>query len=202
MKKRYILLALAGALCLALLLRVDQRILEGTRGPSIQSGGLLDRSMLPEVSIEEDDVPLTDLPIEATPEEREAARRAEYVAEVLSLVNEAREEAGLEALTLDDTLCTAAQTRAEECVGTFSHTRPDGRAYRTVLEDLEVTSTYSGENLATGHTTPKMVVDRWMQSEGHRANILNEHYTKIGIGLEKNTGNRYKGYAWAQLFTD
>ena len=123
-----------------------------------------------------------------------------YVDEVLKLVNEARAEAGVPALELDASLRKAAQVRAAECVETFSHTRPNGTSYKTAITEAGVESKYTGENVATGHTSPKQVVDRLMKSEGHRANILNADFTKIGIGLEKNAGNRYGGYAWSQLF--
>lgn len=121
--------------------------------------------------------------------------------EVLDLVNAARTDAGLDALELDPTLCGAAQVRAAECVGSFSHTRPNGTRYNTAITEAGLTATYTGENVATGYTTAKQVVDAWMKSEGHKANILNEHYTTLGVGLEANTGNRYRGFAWAQLFT-
>ena len=120
--------------------------------------------------------------------------------EVLELVNKARADAGLAALELDPALCGAAQVRAKECVGTFSHTRPDGTKYKTAISEAGVDSNYTGENVATGHTSARQVVDAWLRSEGHRANILNEKFTKLGVGFSPNTGNRYRGYAWSQLF--
>lgn len=170
------------------------------------------------VLIPEDDVPMADLPettLSETAEDAEASTNAEdavdmyegldetqikYVNEVLKLVNEARAEAGVPALELDVSLRKAAQIRAKECVGTFSHTRPNGTSYKTAISEVGVETKYTGENVATGHTSAKQVVDRWLKSEGHRANILNANFTKIGIGLEKNVGNRYGGYSWSQLF--
>ena len=120
----------------------------------------------------------------------------------MALVNAARAEAGAGPLTLNPDLRKAAQVRAAECVTTFSHTRPTGTSYKTAIAEAGVIPPvgYLGENVATGHTTPQMVVERWLQSEGHKKNILNPNYTQIGIGLEKNSGNGYKGYSWAQLF--
>ena len=108
----------------------------------------------------------------------------------------------LEELELDPALCAAAQVRAEECVGSFSHTRPDGSSYRTALSEQGVEKSYVGENVATGYPDARRVGEGWMKSEGHRANILNASCCRIGIGLEENAGNRYRGYAWCQLFTD
>lgn len=151
-------------------------------------------------------VPLSGLP-EAGGEDadwREGLEETEItqVEEVLRLVNEERVQAGLEELELDPALCAAAQVRAEECVGSFSHTRPDGSSYRTALSQQGVEKSYVGENVATGYPDARRVVEGWMKSEGHRANILNASCCRIGIGLEENAGNRYRGYAWCQLFTD
>lgn len=151
-------------------------------------------------------VPLSEFPEsgEETADWREGLEETEItqVEEVLRLVNEERVQAGLEELELDPALCAAAQVRAGECVSSFSHTRPDGSSYKTALSDQGVEKSYVGENVATGYQDARHVVEGWMKSEGHRANILNTSYCRIGIGLEENTGNRYRGYAWCQLFTD
>ena len=126
----------------------------------------------------------------------------QYVKEVLRLVNEARAAQGLNALRLDPALRSAAQVRASECVTVFSHTRPDGTSYKTAVAQAGVVSNYLGENAASGQTTPKEAVEGWLDSSGHRANILNQHFTRIGIGLAENTGGYYGGYAWVQLFSN
>jgi len=120
--------------------------------------------------------------------------------EVLELVNEARGEAGLPALELDPRLCQAAQVRAGECAISFSHTRPNGAKYLTAMTEVGLNPGYSGENVAAGHTSPEQVVHSWLMSQGHRANIMSEHYTKLGVGLVPNTGARYGGLTWVQLF--
>ncbi len=151
----------------------------------------------------EEPTPLTGLP-EASEESQSPAEldevQAAYVEEVLTLVNQEREKAGLPPLELDSALQQAAQTRAVECSKKFSHTRPDGTSYKTAIAEAGLEVVYTGENVASGHTSPEHVMQGWMHSSGHKANILNAKYTKIGIGLVENTGSYYGGYAWAQLF--
>lgn len=119
------------------------------------------------------------------------------VAEVLSLVNSERAKAGLAPLTLNEKAVKAAQTRAAEIQTSFSHTRPDGRSFSTALTEAGVTYRASGENIAYGQTSAAQVMNSWMNSSGHRANILNSSYTEIGIGHVKSaSGTDY----WVQLF--
>ena len=122
-----------------------------------------------------------------------------YIAQVVKLVNEERAKNGLSALTYDATLQSAAQVRAEEIVKSFSHTRPNGSNFSSVLKEFGITARRSGENIAWGQKTPKEVVTAWMNSSGHRANILNANYTKIGVGCNISpSGTIY----WSQLFTN
>lgn len=122
-----------------------------------------------------------------------------YIAQVVTLVNEERAKNGLSALTYDSTLQSAAQVRAEEIVGSFSHTRPDGTYYSSVLKEFSISYRRSGENIAWGQKTPEEVVTAWMNSSGHRANILNANYNKIGVGCNISaSGTIY----WSQLFTN
>ena len=121
-----------------------------------------------------------------------------YIRQVVSLVNEERTKAGLAALEKSDNVTLAAAVRAEELTFSFSHTRPDGSAYRTVLEQNGVSYRSCGENVAFGYRTPEAVMSAWMTSEGHKENILNEKYTDIGVGYFKDSSGQ--GY-WAQIFT-
>lgn len=191
MKKRIWMVPLAAALCALLLTSAPRTAL------------LAPAAAEPEISIDEENIPLAETP-EATQEEDPFAQFTEdqraVMEEVLELVNKARSQAGLSPLELDPALCGAAQVRAEECVGTFSHTRPNGSSYQTAVSEAGLDSSYVGENVATGYKNAQHVMDGWLKSEGHRANILNENYTRMGLGFEKNTGNRYQGFAWAQLF--
>lgn len=121
-----------------------------------------------------------------------------FAKRVVELVNEERAKAGLGALTLDKSLESAALIRAKETEVSFSHTRPDGRGFSSVLTDNGISFRGSGENIAWGQQTPEQVMSGWMNSEGHRANILNSSYTNIGVGYYQNSaGQKY----WTQLFT-
>lgn len=119
-----------------------------------------------------------------------------YVLRVLTLVNEERQKAGLNALTLDLTASAAAQVRAKEIVTTFSHTRPDGSSFATALKEQGIYYRQAGENIAYGQKTPEQVMEGWMNSSGHRANILRPSFTHIGVGYEQVNGVNY----WTQLF--
>lgn len=121
-----------------------------------------------------------------------------YAQQILKLVNEERAKVGLHALRLDAELSAAALVRTEEIQTSFSHTRPDGRKFSSVLTDRGIRFTGAGENIAWGQTSPEKVMEAWMNSEGHRANILNAKYTKLGVGHMQNTSGR--NY-WTQLFT-
>ena len=116
-----------------------------------------------------------------------------YAEEVLKYVNEARAANGLSLLRLDQTLSAAAEVRAKEINTKFSHTRPDGTSCFTVLREFGISYRVCGENIALGFSDAKSVVNAWMNSSTHRANILNPNYTSMGLG--KN------GTGWGQLFT-
>ena len=122
--------------------------------------------------------------------------QSSYAYEVVTLVNQERAKYGLSALSVDETLMKAAQKRAIETVTSFSHTRPNGSKFSTVLSEYGVSYRTSGENIAYGQKTPQDVVTAWMNSSGHRANILNSSYTKIGVGCYKSGSTYY----WSQLF--
>lgn len=122
------------------------------------------------------------------------------VAKIVELVNAERASAGLPALTTTPELTKAANARAKEIATSFSHSRPDGRDAFTVLSDYGISYTTCGENMAAGQKTPEEVVNSWMGSSTHKANILNANYTHIGIGYY-NSGSGYT-YYWVQMFTD
>lgn len=114
-----------------------------------------------------------------------------YAAQVVKLVNEVRSSYGLTLLTIDNDLTEAAKIRAKEIVTNFSHTRPNGTTWDTV------SSKAYGENLGKGYNSnPERIVDAWMDSTGHRANILREDYTSIGVVAYNVEGTVY----WVQLF--
>ncbi len=122
---------------------------------------------------------------------------SQFAAEVVRLVNIERSKEGLSALKSDSTVQSAAQVRAKEIVSSFSHTRPDGSQCFTALQEAGVNYSGAGENIAYGQKTPQEVVTAWMNSPGHRANIMNGSFTTIGVGCYKS-GNTYY---WSQFFT-
>ncbi len=121
-----------------------------------------------------------------------------YADQVLKLVNQERAKAGLPELTTNKTLQAAANKRAQEIVQSFAHTRPDGTSCFTVLKDYGISYKSAGENIAYGQKTPEDVMNAWMNSSGHRANILKSGFGKVGIGVYKVNGVLY----WTQLFTN
>lgn len=120
-----------------------------------------------------------------------------FAEQVVALVNEERAKAGLSPLTIHSGAVSAAQIRAGEIQTQFSHTRPNGSSFSTALTQAGVSYRGSGENIAYGQSSPEQVMQSWMNSAGHRANILNSNYTAIGVGHAKNAaGVDY----WVQLF--
>lgn len=120
-----------------------------------------------------------------------------FASQVVALVNAERAKQGLSALTIDTKVQQAALVRAKESAQSFSHTRPNGSSFSTALTEAGVSYRTAGENIAYGQSTPQQVMNAWMNSSGHRANILNANYTTIGVGYTVINGTAY----WAQLFT-
>lgn len=140
-----------------------------------------------------DNKPDTDTPSTETPDNNQS-----YAKQVVSLVNAERKKAGLSPLTMKENISAAALVRAKETKTSFSHTRPNGSSFSTALTEQGVKFKGSGENIAWGQKTPKQVMNAWMNSSGHRANILNKNYTSIGVGYYvDSSGTPY----WTQLFT-
>lgn len=117
---------------------------------------------------------------------------------VLSRVNTARAQNGLSPLTLDSAMTRAANVRAAELAKRFSHTRPNGTRGLTALAEAGVSYRAAGENIAAGQQTAQAVMAAWMNSSGHRANILSAKYSRLGVGQAVIGGRTY----WVQLFAD
>lgn len=138
---------------------------------------------------------------EAVPAEEDALAEdgAEYgskALEILELVNAEREAAGLGSLSLDSTLTEMAQYKAEDMsVYGFSHEGSYG-SFKDLLKKFGVSYSAAGENIARGQANSKQVMESWMASDGHRANILGESYAKMGVGFFDNGEDRY----WVQEF--
>lgn len=119
--------------------------------------------------------------------------------EVVRLVNAERAKNGLAALTVDSTITKTATLKSEDMAKNnyFSHTSPTYGSPFDLMKRYGVSYRAAGENIAMGQTTPAQVMDGWMNSEGHRANILNASFTKIGVGVAQNSSGRYY---WTQHF--
>ncbi|MCH5325431.1 MAG: hypothetical protein J1E39_09465 [Eubacterium sp.] len=122
--------------------------------------------------------------------------------EVFNLVNEYRAKNGVKALTWDPNAYHAALIRAKELVPNWGgHTRPDGSHFYSIYDELNVNNLKSmGENLAGGFSTAKETFNQWINSDGHRANILADKFTGIGIAMVYSPGSTYN-YYWVQEFT-
>ena len=183
------------------------QILPGINLPGIQFPGVnIPGSNVPDNSLPLPEFPipdqpgnmLPDQPGDTTPDQPETdGSQDAFANQVVKLVNEERAKAGLSPLSVNSKAANAAQTRAREIEKSFSHTRPDGSSFNTALTEAGVSFRGAGENIAYGQTTPQQVMEGWMNSSGHRANILNANYTSIGVGHYKNgAGVDY----WTQLF--
>ena len=127
-----------------------------------------------------------------------------YANEVLRLVNIERANVGVAPLVLDEALCNAANMRAIEmdCTGVFGHKRPNEHSCFEVYDICNVEwQSACGENIAAGQATPEEVMNSWLKSAGHKANILSPEYTKMGLGYSNTDcgAGRYSRY-WAQEF--
>ena len=118
-----------------------------------------------------------------------------YAMQVAGIVNRERASNGLAPLKYSDKLSEAALVRAEEIQSVFSHTRPNGTRCFTAVTEAGISYTSVGENIAYGQRTPEEVMNSWMNSSGHRANILGS-YDYIGIGVTYKNGTYY----WSQFF--
>lgn len=125
--------------------------------------------------------------------------------EVLRLTNQFRAENGLSALVLDKNLDETAEKHSKDMAmqDYFSHTGKDGSKPWDRAREEGYESGTVGENIAAGYRSAKAVVDGWIASPGHRANMLNSNYNEIGIGhyyLANDTGSVNYGHYWTQVF--
>jgi len=119
--------------------------------------------------------------------------------QVLQLVNKERAANGLKALTVNNELNKTATLKSEDMakLNYFDHTSPTYGSPFDMMKKYGITYRTAGENIAMGQATPEQVMQGWMNSPGHRANILNSSYTQIGVGIAKNAKNQY---IWTQQF--
>lgn len=123
-----------------------------------------------------------------------------YLTELLELTNAERQRIGLAPLVLSTTLNSAAQRHAEDLVrsGIFSHTGSDGSQPSDRALDAGYPFRYVGENIAAGGSTASMTMQQWMNSAGHRDNILKAEYTEVGFGYVADPNTPYRHY-WVQV---
>ena len=121
---------------------------------------------------------------------------AAFEQEVIRLVNEIRAENGLKALTYDWELARVARYKSQDMKDNryFSHTSPVYGTPFQMMKNFGISYRSAGENIARGYATPQAVVNAWMNSSGHRANILNGGFTRIGVGYVAD------GNYWTQMF--
>ena len=119
-----------------------------------------------------------------------------FESEVIRLVNEQRVQNGLKPLTANWELSRVARYKSQDMVDNryFSHTSPTYATPFQMMRSFGLNFRTAGENIAYGQRTPQAVVNGWMNSSGHRANILNASYTQIGVGYVVN------GHYWTQMF--
>lgn len=119
--------------------------------------------------------------------------------QVIQLTNQERAKNGLKPLTANWELSRVARYKAMDMRDNhyFSHTSPTYGDPFTMMKNFGISYKTAGENIAAGQATPQEVVQAWMNSPGHRANILNATYTQIGVG---NAQGGSMGYYWSQMF--
>ena len=140
-------------------------------------------------------------PAAQTPAQNQTVSGAQtgFESDMLKQVNAQRAKNGKSALTLNQSLCASARVRASEIAkdGCFSHTRPDDSGCFTAISGVSYRT--AGENIAMGtwgYYGVDEIMDGWMNSEGHRANILNGDFSEVGFGCVVVNGNGY----WVQMF--
>lgn len=121
---------------------------------------------------------------------------SQYAQQVIDLTNQERAREGLPALKADAQLSSVALKKSQDMQAKnyFSHTSPTYGSPFDMMRDFGVTYKTAGENIAQGQRTPQEVVQAWMNSEGHRKNIMSKDFTHIGVGYESG------GNHWTQMF--
>ena len=140
----------------------------------------------------------TETPSDSQPTEQ-AGNIGSYELQVLNLVNEQRANYGLPALNYSTELEAVAYSHSKDMAQNnyFSHTNLAGKSPFDRIKAAGISYRSAAENIAAGQKTPQEVVNAWMNSQGHRANILNSSVTKMGVGIY--SGGSY-GIYWTQLF--
>ena len=115
---------------------------------------------------------------------------------ILELMNEKRVQAGLKPLTMDNTLLQVARYKSNHMIqyNYFDHTNPDGTKWTTWLQTIGYKYNTTGENIAYNTYDPVKLFEQWWNSQGHRENMMNPSYTKVGVGvIYDKDNNKYMG---------
>ena len=133
------------------------------------------------------------------PEQKPSTDFSSYQQQVLDLVNAERAKRGISALTLDSSLSSVATKKSQDMIDKnyFDHTSPTYGSPFDMMKQFGISYRTAGENIAKGQKTPQEVVAAWMNSEGHRKNILNPNFTNLGVGIAKDSN---KTTYWTQMF--
>lgn len=170
--------------------------------PSLPNGGDKAPESTPPVG-DDEALPPSEDPLPPTEESRGDIPSSEtsssvsaYEREVVALVNEIRRSYGLNELKLNEELSAVAREKSDDMRrnGYFDHVSPTYGSPFDMMKAFGISYRAAGENIAMGYPTPAEVVDGWMNSEGHRANILNTSFTEIGVGYIAD------GHYWTQMF--
>ena len=131
-----------------------------------------------------------------TTEVKEEVKVTSEIQQVVNLTNQERAKAGLKALQIDTKLTQSAQAKSQDMKNKnyFSHTSPTYGSPFDQMKSMGITYKSAAENIAMGQRSAAEVVDAWMKSPGHKANIMNGSFTHIGVGLSDS------GYYWTQQF--
>ena len=128
----------------------------------------------------------------------EVIKNKDEINKVYELINSYRSEKNVKNLKYDEDLSLLATIRAIEMAiyNKFAHVRPNGSSYSSILDELNINTIASGENIAYGYYDIEELCEAWKDSEGHYINLMNYKYTKTGIGYFKYNDTIY----WVQLF--
>ncbi|WP_396334475.1 CAP domain-containing protein [Alkalihalobacillus sp. MEB130] len=162
----------------------------------------------PEPGVAQPEAPAQEQPEVAQPEQQEETPQAEtpqadaghdisaIEQQVIELTNVERRNNGLSDLQLDRSLSNVARVKSQDMQENnyFSHTSPTYGSPFDMIRDFDISYQSAAENIAQGQRSAEEVVQAWMNSEGHRANILNGSFTHIGVGYHEN------GHYWTQMF--
>ena len=140
--------------------------------------------------------PTAPVPADTPTETPQPSTLSEYELEVVRLINDIRRQNGLKELKVNEELSRVARIKSQDMhdKGYFSHNSPTYGSPFEMMTAFGIRYRTAGENIAMGYRTPQSVVDGWMNSPGHRANILSANFAEIGMGYVAN------GSYWTQMF--